>query len=78
MIMNYSEYYVYENDLDLTESQKEKITELLMLTDGAARFTSSSRAFLVTDNLVKSQRFTCEEEAYQLNNKIDAIVAEDD
>lgn len=78
MIMNYSEYYVYENDLDLTESQKEKITELLMLTDGSARFTSSNGAFLVTDNLVKSQRFTCEEEAYQLNNKIDAIVAEDD
>ena len=73
-IMTHSEYYIYETHLNLTENQKSKITDLLILSDGTGTFPN----FLVTDKLIRSQGFSCEEYAYQLNNKIDAIVAEDD
>ena len=63
-------YFVYEDNLNLTESSKDKIFKLLS--------SVNSCDFILTDNTVQSQSFACEEEAYQLNNKIDAIVAEDD
>jgi len=71
-VISKSEYSVYESDLNLTERQKEKIVNLLLSTN------DTDWDFIVTDNTVQSQSFACEEEAYQLNNKIDAIVAEDD
>jgi hypothetical protein len=71
-VLTKSEYYVYESDLNLTEIQKEKINSLL-LSVGHTDFD-----FFVDNNIVHSQCFSCEEEAYQMNNKIDAIVAEDD
>ena len=71
-VISRSEYSVYESDLNLTERQKEKIVNLLSSRN------DTSWDFIVTNKTVHSQSFTCEEEAYQLNNKIDAIVAEDD
>jgi len=77
-VLTKSKYYVFECDLSLTEKQKEKITNLLFSVNYRKLSNEVNDAgFIVKDNIVQSQCFTCEEEAYQLNNKIDAIVAED-